>query len=120
MKRLVMIGALVLLLLAVALPASARGLTPERLENAGWSCLTADSETHCWKGDPGALGEFIVGGVGTVNIMVFEHGDFVAAETVTWNDASQRACPGEGLGHNDGWGFAPFGAYACHHYPASG
>ena len=115
----VLLAALTLLLLAST--ASAHGVSVDKLDNAGWSCMVAGPHgwTHCF---PPSVG---VGPAGPMmkgkaaNVMVFEvdsdgHSNFLGTELLI-TEYHDQPCMAEGGEHyhdiaNGG------GVYACHHF----
>ena len=115
MRRIVVLFVVTAMLVIGVIPAaSAKGLTQDKLEGAGWAC--GDSAElppgHCVNPGRGQGAE-----VPTFNIMVFEGGDFHSAEGATFQaSADDRPCPQDAESPDGTWWNPPVpGLYVCHH-----
>ena len=116
MKRLIIVSALaVAVLFALAIPASAHGVSPAKLARAGWACEDVPGlGVHCFP--PGTTF-----GSPSVSALVFggttdpadSHASLTSTEILLRSDLyAGQPCPGEDSDH---WHALPFGYHACHH-----
>jgi hypothetical protein len=98
--------------LAIAVPGSARGLTAEQLEAAGWTCFPVPGlGVHC-----AAPGQAWPPTAPVVQLLYFDDTgtEFHGTETLVRDDVFQRrgakVCPTE----PGGWFLLPFGYWGCH------
>jgi hypothetical protein len=108
-RGLVILVAALTLTVAMAAPVAARGVTAERLADAGWDCFPVPGlGVHCMP--PG-----VDWGDRQIQLLYFDEttGEFAGTETLVRADAFQgnRQCPTE----TGGWFFIPpLGYYGCH------
>lgn len=102
------------LALMIAAPASAHGVSPQKLTNAGWECFDVPGlGVHC--PPPGHHAS-----TATMTVLYFDttdpaatHAPFSGTELLLRADLYHgQPCPQEGT---DPWHLLPFGYYACHH-----
>lgn len=120
MRRFAMALTVAALLVGATAPAAfARGsFSQATLEAAGWGCAEAAGlpDGHCI--NPGTVANFakIVASGGTFELLVFgEDGSFVAAETATFRDATNRPCPHDGEAVGGTYWQVVTGLWVCHH-----
>lgn len=114
MATLVAVAALLVTAMAGAAAADNRGLTAQKLQNAGWDCFELPLGLHCTQ-DVDAL---FAGEATAVHVMVFAHdGDeFLGTELLIHDDVfNDQPCPQDGGAYLDVAG--PY--WACHHYETS-
>lgn len=114
----VMILAVVAMVMGVMAPASAGGggVSKTSLDEKGWSCFDNSGDGgagwHCTKED---IGDFIAGGTGAINVMVFSstNEEFLGPEVLLFSSQDKNGKP---CGKDTTW-FNLFGdLYACHHW----
>ncbi len=102
------------LALAIAVPVSARGVSPAQLTSAGWECFNVPGlGVHCFP--PGHHAS-----TATLTVLYFNttnpaatSAPFSGTELLLRADLYRgQPCPQEG---KDTWTLLPFGYYACHH-----
>ncbi len=116
MKRLIttFVAMTALLMMAMAGSAAAgngNGVSPDKLQDAGWDCFPIPLGIHCTQHLDGMQS----GEATAVPVMVFEHGseDFLGTELLIHEDVfNQQPCPQDG-----GEYIKVAGSFwACHHY----
>ncbi len=112
LTTLVAVAALLVTMMAGVAAADARGVSPEKLQNAGWECFDNPLGTHCTQG---GLDAVFAGEANTIHVMVFdlEDGEFLGTELLVHDDVfNDQPCPQDG-----GEYFQVTPVYwACHHY----
>jgi hypothetical protein len=123
-RRITRFAALVVLMVVVAAPAAARGVSPATLGNAGWFCFPVPGlGVHCVKDAEGLFS----GESDAVSVMIFEgtdpasrNAEFLGTELLIHDHLfAGQPCPQDGGAYFDlsGEGLPYF---ACHHYDTGG
>ncbi len=121
-RRLIVMLAVVAMVMGAMAPASAGGVSVDKMTNAGWTCVTAGPSDydHCF--DPtvefGSSGPILANGK-AFNVMVFDDdgGAYLGTELLRFSgtDLTEAGvslpCP-----KDHGWHSLGGGLYACHHW----
>ncbi|MGH2658559.1 MAG: hypothetical protein ACRDHS_02555 [Actinomycetota bacterium] len=125
MRRVAIIASLVGTLLTIgAPPASATGVSPAQLGQAGWGCLFVLGSVHC--APPGGLDRVVAGTAETMTFLVFrtedpaaEEAPFLGTELIIRADLFQgQPCPTDppGQQYTDLEPLLGLDYFACHRY----
>jgi hypothetical protein len=127
MRRLVMIGALLVVVSVAVASAQAKdgGNSPAQLARAGWSCFLPppfNPKVHC--APPGQLERVVAGTAAAATFLVFDTDDvtaesasFVGTERLIRGDLYHgQPCPTDPPSHEYSWLYPRFGwdYYICH------
>jgi hypothetical protein len=117
-RTMILVLALAAMMAAMSPAASANGVSKTALADKGWSCFDNSGEGGAgWHCSPTSIDDFIAGGEGVLNLMVFSAGDetFLGTEILRFDakDIEHKPCGVDTEWHN------LFGdLYACHHWKA--
>ena len=127
MRRLVMIGALLVVVSVAVASAQAKdgGNSPAQLARAGWSCFLPppfNPKVHC--APPGQLERVVAGTAAAATFLVFDTDDvtaestsFIGTERLIRGDLYHgQPCPTDPPSHEYSWLYPRFGwdYYICH------
>lgn len=117
-RRLVMMVAVIAMVMGAMSPALAGGVSKTSLAEKGWSCFdNSDTGGAGWHCSKTPIGDFIDGGTGTLNLMVFSSPgeEFLGTEILRFDtkDIEDKPC-----GKDSGWHNLFGDLYACHHWQA--
>jgi hypothetical protein len=115
-----MMLAVVAMVMGAMAPAFAGGVSKTSVEEQGWSCFDNSGDSppgagwHCSKTE---IGDFIAGGKGVLNLLVFSSPDeeFLGTEILRFD---AKDIEGKPCGKNSGWHNLFGDLYACHHWHA--